>query len=266
MVLSKKYNLRPIFPTFSQIKIGPILRGEPDYRWYLSFFEPTNIYVAGLTKYFLLTSHKKITQDQFIRDYPAIEDEMIVVVEGMEDYFAQILSEYEFVRNELISITRQKHRKGLEFDFAKSITLHIRLGDFQPPTEEKLRRGEFVRMPLDWYIDFVVSIRAETGTNIPCFVFTNGRTEEISELLRLGNVEILSFGSAIADLLAMSRANVLVSSASTYAMWASFLGRMPTIYFPGQIKQNLFFDRPNYEIEWEKGMPLPLDILANQCC
>lgn len=261
IVLAKKFGLVPIFPSFRQIKLGTILRREPDLRWYFSLFKPTKFYVANLKKYFLLTVHKKISQNEFFELYPNIDDGSIVIVEGMDDYFFQFLEEYEFVRRELIAITRKKHRKGLSFNFQNSITLHIRLGDFQVPTEEKLRRGEFVRMPLDWYASLVETIRAETGQKIPCFVFTNGSLEEVAPVLRLGNIEILSFGSSIADLLAMSQSKLLVSSASTFAMWASFLGRMPTIYFPGQIKQRLYYDNPEFEIEWEQGLPLPAKVL-----
>lgn len=261
IVLAKKYGLVPIFPSFRQIKIGTILRGEPDLRWYFSLFKPTKLYVANFKKYFLLTLHKKISQNKFFELYPNIEGGRVVVVEGIHDYFLQFLEEYDFVRQELIAITREKHRKGLLFNFENSITLHIRLGDFQAPTEEKLRRGEFVRMPLDWYASIIETIRAETEQKIPCFVFTNGTLEEVAPILRLGNVEILSFGSSIADLLAMSRSKLLVSSASTFAMWASFLGRMPTIYYPGQIKQRLYFDHPDFEIEWEEGAPFPIKVL-----
>lgn len=261
IVLARKYGLAPIFPSFRQIKIGTILRREPDLRWYFSLFKPTKFYVVNFKKYFLLTLHKKISQNKFFELYPNIEDGRVVIVEGMRDYFLQFLEEYDFVRRELIAITRQKHRKGLLFNFENSITLHIRLGDFQAPTEETLRRGEFVRMPLDWYASIIETIRAETEQKIPCFVFTNGTLEEVAPILRLGNVEILSFGSSIADLLAMSRSKLLVSSASTFAMWASFLGRMPTIYYPGQIKQRLYFDHPEFEIEWEKGTSFPIKVL-----
>lgn len=261
IVLAKKFGLVPIFPSFPQIKIGTIIRREPDLRWYFSLFKPTKFYVANFKKIFLLFRHKKISQTDFFELYPNIEDGRVVVIEGMNDYFLQFLEEYDFVRRELIAITREKHRRGLSFNFENSITLHIRLGDFQAPTEEKLRRGEFVRMPLDWYASIIETIRAETEQKIPCFVFTNGSLDEVSSILRLGNVEILSFGSSIADLLAMTQSNLLVSSASTFAMWASFLGRMPTIYFPGQIKQRLYYDNPKFEIEWKKGVPLPTTVL-----
>lgn len=261
IVFAKNYELKPIFPCFRQIKIGTILRWETDTRWYFSLFKPTQLYVDPLSKYFLLSTRKKITQKQFLEKFPKIDEGTIVVIEGMEDYFSQFLNEYEFVRTQLLSITREKHLKGLSFDFSKSITLHIRLGDFQPPTEEKLRSGEFVRMPISWYKDFIEQVRAEVGYKVQCYIFTNGQPDEVSELLKLGNIEILSFGSSIADLLAMSRARLFVSSASTYAMWASFLGRMPTIYFPGQVKQSLYFDKPEYEIEWEKGKKLPLEVI-----
>jgi hypothetical protein len=50
----------------------------------------------------------------------------------------------------------------------------------------------------------------------------------------------MSFGSAIADLWALSNANVLVASGSTFSMWASYLGRMPVIWHPGQLSCPLY--------------------------
>jgi len=32
-------------------------------------------------------------------------------------------------------------------------------------------------------------------------------------------------------------------------MWASYLGRMPVIWYPGQLRQKLYLEKPNAEIE-----------------
>ena len=58
-------------------------------------------------------------------------------------------------------------------------------------------------------------------------------------------------------MLALSNAKVLVSSASTFSMWASFLGQIPTIWFPGQMRQKLINDDSIFEgvIDYYQALP-----------
>ena len=53
----------------------------------------------------------------------------------------------------------------------------------------------------------------------------------------------------MADLLALSRSELLIASGSTFSMWASYLGRMPVIWYPGRLKQKLYFDNEALEVE-----------------
>ena len=62
-------------------------------------------------------------------------------------------------------------------------------------------------------------------------------------------------------MLALSRCKVLVSSASTFSMWASFLGQMPTIWFPGQMRQKLIINDKLFEGEMDYNDPLPTSII-----
>ena len=62
-------------------------------------------------------------------------------------------------------------------------------------------------------------------------------------------------------MLALSRCKVLVSSASTFSMWASFLGQTPTIWFPGQMRQKLIINDSLFEGELDYNDPLPTSII-----
>ena len=53
------------------------------------------------------------------------------------------------------------------------------------------------------------------------------------------NVERITFGSAIADILALANAGIFVASGSSFSMWARYLGRMTTVMFPNQVKQKI---------------------------
>ncbi len=47
-------------------------------------------------------------------------------------------------------------------------------------------------------------------------------------------------GSAIGDMLLLSRAEVFLASGSSFSAWASFLGQMPTLTHPGLGLTRLF--------------------------
>jgi hypothetical protein len=87
------------------------------------------------------------------------------------------------------------------------------------------------------------------------WLFSDGNDAELADILKMPAVQRLHFGSALADMLAMSRSNVLVVS-STFSMWSSFLGAVPSIYYPGQRHQTLLPDYRGAEIEREWGEAL----------
>src|SRR5205085_696868 len=98
-------------------------------------------------------------------------------------------------------------------------------------------------------------LRSAMGSTVPVWVFSDASDDEIRPLLAITGVRRVFFGSAIADLLAMSTAKVLVASGSTFSMWAAFLGRMPVIWPPHNRRQKLHGS--NWEFEIELDGPLP---------
>ena len=65
---------------------------------------------------------------------------------------------------------------------------------------------------------------------MPIYVFSDGTNAGLAKLLRLPRSRRITFGSSIADLFALSRANVMIASASPFSMWASYLGRMAVVW------------------------------------
>ena len=96
---------------------------------------------------------------------------------------------------------------------------------------------------------------------MPIYIFSDAENTELEEILDIDNCKRAYFGSAISDMIALSRCKVLVSSASTFSMWASFLGQMPTIWFPGQMRQKLIIDEKLFEGEIDYNDPLPTSII-----
>lgn len=251
IIASKKYGLTPVSPTWFQIKVGPILRREDDLRSYFDLFKENPCEISGMRKLLYLLIHSSVPEDYLAylkSGIPPKNDTKIIIFEGLRDYFNSLIMEHTFVYNELLKITRNEHKKGLCFDFRKSISVHIRLGDFKG----------WRATPIQWYINTLHKLRAEVGHGWPIYIFSDGTDEELMSVIRLPNTTRLSFGSSIADLLALSKAHLLIGSAgSTFSQWASFLGRMPVIWPPGSLTQHLYYDNTLSEIEYDQEDNFP---------
>ena len=179
----------------------------------------------------------------------------------MDRLFEPFKNDHVFVKSELLNIIGPYHvKKAMEFN-NNSIAIHIRMGDFRnPDNEDVLRKGAWnYRLPIQWYKNIISKIREVS--DMPIYIFSDAENTELKEILDLDNCNRAYFGSAISDMIALSRCKILVSSASTFSMWASFLGQMPTIWFPGQMRQKLILDKKLFESEIDYNDPLPTSII-----
>ena len=200
--------------------------------------------VSGFKKFFLLNFSNNIK-----------------VFSGMNDLFEPFKREQIFVKSELLKIINPYHIKRAKEFNSNSIAIHIRMGDFANPINEKvLRNGDWnYRLPIKWYISLIEKIQKES--NLPIYIFSDAEDSELKEILAYDNCNRAYFGSAISDMLALSTCKVLISSASTFSMWASFLGQMPTIWFPGQMRQTLLLENSKFEGEVDYDDDLPSSII-----
>ncbi|MEK6334890.1 MAG: alpha-1,2-fucosyltransferase [Acidobacteriota bacterium] len=248
-----KYGLTPIAPTWPQVKLGPLARHESDKRTYRDLFLKNSSEVSGIRKLKLLATLPRIPAADFTNgsgSQPVANGrEVLVEFDNAGALFERILSDHEFVRRELLRITRAKHKLGLEHNFTQSISVHVRLGDF---------RVESLVTPISWFEGAIRAVRRAVGSDLPVYVFSDGEDAELQPILRLPGTKRLGFGSSIADILALSAANILIAAGgSTFSRWASYLGRMPVIYPPGTLYQKLYPENPAAEIEWRAGESLP---------
>jgi len=215
-----------------------ILRGEPEKRFYLNLFKNTQHAVSGVKKWALLTFSKR----------------NIVEFTGMEGEFEPLSGKEnsQYIYQHLKEILKEKNKKALDFEPGSGICMHVRLGDFTKGTEEQIKAGNpNMSLPIQWYMDIVKQIRTATGP-VPVYVFSDGTDQELQPLLSMGNVQRITFGTAIADIMAMTKAKLFIASGSTFSRWVRYLGRMSTITYPGQLKQRLLEeDEKAFEIETE---------------
>lgn len=254
IVAARTRGLPILWPTWPQIKFGPVVRGERDVRFYSDLFARPAGYIGGPRKLACLLGLRRVAEEE-LGDHQ--RSRSLVVFRGLKDYFASLLSHRELVRRELVSISRPEHARFASLE-RRSIAVHVRLGDFTPPPSlDLLRSGnQCFRIPLEWYVHAVESVRRHLS-DWEVEVFSDGSDDELGPLLSLKRAKRVSCGSALADMFALSRARVLVGSASTFSSWAAFLGGMPSIWFTG-LKPNL----GRSETAIETGQALPSDFSA----
>ena len=243
LVYAKNHNLKSIQTTWRNLKIGTFIRKERDKRIYMDFFLETDM-ISGFKKFFLLNFSNNVK-----------------VFSGMDNLFIPFKNEQHFVKSELLKIINPHHLKRANEFNSNSIAIHIRMGDFTIPMNEKvLRNGAWnYRLPINWYIRLIEKI--QKVSNLPIYIFSDAVDSELKDILVYDNCNRVYFGSAISDMLALSTCKVLISSASTFSMWASFLGQMPTIWFPGQMRQKLLLENSKFEGEVDYDDDLPSSII-----
>lgn len=242
LVFARDHGCRLIWPTWFSFKFGPILRREMDKRFYHDLFVNRCGAVDGAEKMWLLATKKKVPETEKKRVGQLRET--VIVFEGLEGCFDEIRDDSPFVYENLKRNLKKKNRDALAFDFRDSIGVHIRLGDFARVPEEQVRAGRHdSAIPVIWYADMIRQIRALTGRELKVWVFSDGTEEELKPVLSLPRTRRITFGTSIADIMALSRVPLLIASGSSFSMWARYLGRMNCICYPNQMKQKILTER-----------------------
>lgn len=231
-----------IWPTWFNVKVGPIIHRDIDKRFYNDLFVNNSGYIDRFQKAWILMTRKHISEKELLEGKAL--PECVVEFTGMENCFEGMMDDSQVLLDNLVANLNPKNKAALEFDGSRGITMHIRLGDFARATWEEVKQGKHnSSIPIEWYVTMAQELRSIIGAETPVYVFSDGTDEELRPLLELGNVERVTFGSSIGDVLALSRAKLLVASGSSFSMWARYLGRMTTVMFPNQVKQKILTDK-----------------------
>lgn len=252
---SRQRGWRMVWPTWKSHKPKNRRVNPYDYRLYNNLFRPTDAYVYGIAKPLVLASRRWLSEAEALRNPP--RGRALVQFRGMAGKFEPFLHDRELVRDELLAMTREQHLAGYRASDAAPISIHVRLGDFRRLTDRPgMLAEDNVALPMHWYIELLEAVRRHTGYAHRAQVFSDGTEAELAALLSMPGVQRVEYGSAIADLLALSRARLLIASGSTFSMWASFLHQAPTVWHAGKWQQRLH-ERDGTEFEWSPGDALP---------
>lgn len=253
------------------LKIGPYLRGERDKRHYMNLFNNTGyqsrVYSSLFKKVVRESDFLKKDIKDFYLDY--VVEIKGFIGEGIPSYFELIRNHSPVVHKELLKISNNKLLKPLK-DYSDFIGVHIRLSDFievkdRLELKEKLNNSLNYRLPLSWYIAAIKEVRKLYGYNKKVLIFSDGSESQLKTLLDLRNVDLVRGNSALTDLLALSKSDIVVASGSTFSMWSVYLGQCNSIFFPNTMRGTLLSDdnlKTSFQLQWEEGEEFPDDVLS----
>ena len=198
LIYSKKENLKLITPTFKSIKIGPYIRNERRLRSYNYSYKNS---IDGVKKFLLLLFKANVK-----------------LVKGFGNGFNSLYGYEEFLKKEFITLINEEINLN---KYRESICCHIRLGDFTQSQDGKIKNN--TRIPIDWYIKVIKNLRE--NNKIKVFIFSDGKIEELSNILSLKNVELETSGNAAIDILKLSSSKILIGSYSSFSFWGAFFSK-----------------------------------------
>lgn len=191
-----------ISPTWERFSPSTYIRRERDKRHYTSLFRAKGE-ITGIKKLFLMRG--KNTK----------------IITGLGNYFLDLMNDVEYCQKYIVDRINPNIRSSVDkFDFKHCVAVHVRLGDYPAS----------LRTPISFYKRHIERVYKEKS-NSKFLIFSDGSDEELLELLHHPNVERVYFGSAIADIYAISKCCYLIGSDSTFSGRGAFLGQVPCVFY-----------------------------------
>lgn len=162
-----------------------------------------------------------------------------VIIEGMWGWIFEMRRAYDWVRGQLYNTNYTlenlydlEKRLG---DDKLTVAVHIRLDDFKPAgSDVDYKRIHNTSLPLEWYMDVCDQLETSIGRQyINFLLFSDGKAEQLKPFVdRFSPITTNhQTNNDISDLIAMSRADLLVASLSSYSVWALALSQAPYIWY-----------------------------------
>lgn len=225
-VFARMHNLPILSPRWVRFdRLGVWLRRERYKRYYGNSFCTTG-FVTGIKRWWIEHFYPEITESN--ADSGRGGRGKIVFSRTVSQFFEGLLEYHDFIHKRLLEIVNP-NLVAASRDYEPFIGLHIRRGDF---CLSHLRTSD------EWFISAAgkaADMPQAKGTR-DIRVFSDAYPSDIEPITKClsrngHNVIVMPKAPAIQDILALSRASVLVGSPhSTFSMWAVFLGQMPSIW------------------------------------
>jgi hypothetical protein len=226
-------------PQWAKPRLGPLLRRERDARFYVGLFQSRG-YIRGLRRWRVLARAQRIESQDFLPSPAPAGRDRLVVFRFPSSGLGGLGPHREFLAGRLHDILSDAVKQRLAAQPGSiPIAAHIRRGDRPPlPFGQPFGDDWLPGMPTEWFVGAIKHLRALAGRSVPVTVFTDADPATIRPVLDLPDVSLAPPNPSIVDILLLSRARVLISTgSSTFSGWASFLGGMPTLYYPGLLER-----------------------------
>jgi len=212
-----------VYPTMRQVKLGPFLRFERDKRTYGGVLQPRS--AREWQAWFAARRRRAVDEHEF----DGTQTGVTVRYAGIGRCFHDLDGPSELMRDWLVRNMRGRP-SAERFD----IGIHVRLGDFvhaNSAGDAGTQNGDNVRLSMEWYREAFEQARRILGVETPSVVlFTDSDPERVARDLGLREVAADRSQNALAAMLRLAQARLLVTSRSTFSMWAAYLGNAPAIW------------------------------------
>jgi hypothetical protein len=207
-----------VHPTIRQFKVGTYLRGEKDKRTYGDVIRPRS-------------RDEWSTWIQAIRS-PKLEEgarppagRTTICYSGLRRQFHDIWQHGGLIADWLNRNAVRADAPAAPYDIA----LHVRQGDFRAVSTSG--RGRSIRQPPDWYrqaVDVASELLQTRRAQIR--LFTDGDVRQVAGELALEGLTFDESPNALVAIKNMTQARIIVTSRSSFSMWAAFLSGAPAIW------------------------------------
>ncbi len=220
-----------------QLKIGPILRGERQTRFYFDTFDDPRA-VDPLRGQLLLRLGENVIDPVFERLPDARAEAPFTVYVFREPThwsrpFEGIREHRARVRDELFAMLVDRRRRELAALPAPVIGVHVRQGDFRPLRPGESFPGGHVQAPLSYFKARILGLRKVSGQVLPVTLFSDGNDQDLAELLALPAVTRSPATADIVDMLLLSRSRVVLGApGSSFSDWGAFLSEAIVLKHP----------------------------------
>lgn len=214
IMIAKQNNAEVLRPTWERFSISNYIRGDKDKRHYVGLFK--NYLIGNLRKIFVLFKNYPINLLKCEKSLQIVSS-----FDFRQEPFFLMQSEIDAIRLYFINNVANSIISRVNcIDFQNVIAVHIRMGDY------KNMKG--LLTPMNWYVDVLQLVNKWINPK-KIYVFSDGLDNELKQIFEIDNVQRCFTGSAIGDIIAMSKCRLIIGSSSSFSAWSAFLGQVPIV-------------------------------------
>lgn len=202
---------------WAHFSLGVWLRREKSKRWYSGYFRQTSWLKYYLIYFFY--QHKTYS-DLLQSEYNTFGFDSTPYISDLP----KLTPFYEGILREFWGLINKRHIAIANSLETPVIGVHIRRGDFLQSN---------IETDLDYFKNQISNLRNLLGESYPVILFSDGRADELKELLSLSNVKLCESKNDLVDLLHLSKSKIIITSkGSSFSYWAAFISKAVVIHHP----------------------------------